>query len=56
MSWDWPNQEKEEEQEQSYTPPTPKCPKCGSTDLWDDNQWEGCNKCSYTFGPGKWDG
>lgn len=23
------------------------CPKCGSKDLWDDNFWEGCNKCKW---------
>ncbi len=27
---------------------TPRCPSCGSTDhLWDDNAWEGCNRCGY---------
>lgn len=25
----------------------PRCPKCGSTNLWDDNLWEGCNNCDY---------
>lgn len=23
------------------------CPKCGSTDLWEDNFWSGCNKCKW---------
>lgn len=27
---------------------TPRCPICGSTSLWHDNTWEGCNKCKYT--------
>lgn len=25
----------------------PKCPKCGSSNLWDDNIYEGCNNCDY---------
>lgn len=23
------------------------CPRCGSNDLWEDNFWSGCNKCSW---------
>lgn len=23
------------------------CPKCGSTDLWDDMLWWGCNSCDF---------
>ncbi len=30
----------------------PKCPSCGvgyGDGLWDDNLWEGCNRCGYLF-------
>lgn len=27
----------------------PRCPQCKSTDLWQDNFWEGCNKCTYLY-------
>jgi hypothetical protein len=27
------------------------CPRCGSSDLWDDNLWWGCNPCGYAAGP-----
>jgi len=28
----------------------PCCPTCkSSTGLWDDNLWEGCNRCGYLF-------
>lgn len=23
------------------------CPRCGSTNLWDDNLWWGCDDCGY---------
>jgi len=23
------------------------CPRCGSSDMWDDNMWGGCNDCGY---------
>jgi hypothetical protein len=27
------------------------CPRCGSTDIWNDNLWWGCNPCGYAAGP-----
>lgn len=27
------------------------CPRCGSTNLWDDNLWWGCEDCGYAAGP-----
>lgn len=30
-----------------YVPFSGVCPECGSTDLWDDEKWFGCNKCKW---------
>ena len=27
------------------------CPRCGSTQLWDDNLWWGCEVCGWAMGP-----
>lgn len=27
------------------------CPRCGSTRIWDDNLWWGCDDCGYAVGP-----
>ena len=24
-----------------------RCPKCGSTEVWEDNFWSGCDKCNW---------